>query len=75
MTHARRVGDEASVTGVLEEAPGEPRVQRVGPGDGGREVIDDEVAGHAPEEGPGLLQALDHGVQRLAGGGPHKAVA
>ncbi len=75
MTHARGVGDEASVAGVLEEAPREARVQRVGPGDGGREVIDDEVARHAPEEGPGLLQALDHSVQLLAGGGPHKAVA
>ena len=73
--HARRVGDEASVAGVLEEAPGEARVQRVGHGHGGREVVDDEVAGHSPEEGPGLLQALDHGVQLLAGGGPHKAVA
>ena len=54
MTHARGVGDEAAVAGVLEEAPREARVQRVGPGDGGREVIDDEVARHAPEEGPGL---------------------
>ena len=75
MTHARGVGDEAAVAGVLEEAPREARVQRVGPGDGGREVIDDEVARHAPAEGPGLLQALDHSVQLLAGGGPHKAVA
>ena len=52
MTHARGVGDEAAVAGVLEEAPREARVQRVGPGDGGREVIDDEVARHAPRRRP-----------------------
>ena len=72
--HARGVGDEAAVAGVLEEAPGEARVQRVGPGHGGREVVDDEVAGHAPEAGPGRLQALDHRVQPLARGGPDEAV-
>ena len=72
--HARGVGDEAAVAGVLQEAPREARVQRVGHGHGGREVIDDEVAGHALEAGPGRLQSLDHRVQRLAGGGPDEAV-
>ena len=62
------------MAGVLEEAPREAQVQRVDPGHGGREVIDDEVAGHAPEAGPGRLQALDHCAQLLAGGGPDEAV-
>ena len=72
--HARGVADEAALAGVLEEAPGEARVQRVGPGHGGREVVDHEVAGHALEARPGRLQALDHRVQRLAGGRPDEAV-
>ena len=72
--HASGVGDEALVAGVLEEAPREARMERVGPGDRGREVIDDEVAGRAPEEDPGGLQTLDHRVQRLAGGGSDEAV-
>ena len=74
LAHARGVADEATLAGVLEEAPREARVQRVGPGHGGREVVDHEVAGHALEARPGRLQALDHRVQRLAGGGPDEAV-
>ena len=74
LAHARGVADEATLAGVLEEAPREARVQRVGPGHGGREVVDHEVAGHALEARPGRLQALDHRVQRLAGGRPDEAV-
>ena len=72
--HACRVADEAALAGVLEEAPREARVQRVGHGHGGREVVDDEVAGHALEERPGRLQTLDYRVQPLAGGRPDEAV-
>ena len=72
--HACGVGDEAALAGVLQEAPREARVQRVGPGHGGREVVDDEVAGHALEERPGRLQTLDYRVQPLARGRPDEAV-
>ena len=74
LAHARGVADEAAPAGVLEEAPREARVQRVGPGHGGRKVVDHEVAGHAFEAGPGRLQTLDHRVQPLARGRPDEAV-
>ena len=66
--------EAAGAPRVLEEAPREAWVQRVGPGHSGRDVVDDEVAGHVLEAGPGRLQALDHRVQRLARGGPDEAV-
>ena len=74
VSHPGRVGDEAPVLGVFQEAPGEPGVQRVGPRDRGREVVDDQVLGDAAEEGPGRLQSGDDVFQFLAEGGPDETV-
>ena len=41
MAHARRVGEEAAVLGVVEEAPGRARMEGVGPGHRRREIVDD----------------------------------
>ena len=54
----RRIGQEAAELRVLEEAVSEPRGEWVGSGDGGWEVVEDEMAGNAAEESPGGLQSL-----------------
>ena len=59
MAHAGRVGNEAPVLAVLEEAACDVWTQGVGPGHGGREVVEYQVAGDAAEEGPGRFQPFD----------------
>ena len=74
VTHPCGVGDEATMLGVLQEAPGEPGVQSVGAGHRGGEVVDDQVSGDTAEELPGGFQAGYHILQPLAMGGPDEAV-
>ena len=73
VTHPCGVGDEATMLGVLQEAPGEPGVQSVGTGHRGREVVDDQVSGGAAEELPGGFQAGYYILQPLAVAGPDEA--
>ena len=74
MAHPGRIGDEAPILGVFQEAPGQAGMQGVSSGHGGGEVVDDQVFGNTAEEFPGRLQANDHLIQLLAVGGPKEAV-
>ena len=47
------VDDEAAILGVLEEDAVEARRVAIGPGDDGREIVDDEAPHDAAEERPG----------------------
>ena len=51
VTHPGRIGDEAPVLGVFQEAAGQAGVQGVSAGNRGGEVVDDQVFGNAAEEG------------------------
>ena len=50
MTGPGRVGDEAPVLGVFQEAPGEDGMQRVGHRHRRRAIVDDQVAGMPPKK-------------------------
>ena len=75
VAHPGRIGEEAPALGVLQKAPGQHRIQRVRSHHGGGEVVDDQVPGHAAEEGPGRLQSGDDFGERLLVHGPEEAVA
>src|SRR5918996_6238666 len=55
----RGIDEEATVLGVLEEHAIEAGGIAVGPGDGRREIVDDQAADDAAEEQPGRLQAVE----------------
>jgi hypothetical protein len=61
----RGVGDEAAILRVLEEDAVEAGRVAIGPGDGGREIVDDQAVHDAAEEAPGDLQAVEHGAEIL----------
>lgn len=69
------VDDEAAVLSVLEEDAIEARGVAIGPGDGGREIVEDEAADDAAKEGPGRLQAVEHGGEILAQADGQEGVA
>jgi len=70
-----RVDDEAAGLGVLAEALGEARRDRVGHRHDGAAVVRDDDPEDTAEEGPGLLEPLDHGLEGLAEGQPDERVA
>ena len=74
VTHPGRIGDEAPMLGVLQEATGQAGVQGVSASHRGGEVVDDQVFGYAAEKGPGRFQAGDHFFQLLAVDRPQEAV-
>ena len=74
VSHPGRIGDEAPVLRVFQEAPGQAGMQGISAGHRCGEVVDDQVFGNAAEEFPGRLQAVDHVLQLLAVGGPQEAV-
>jgi len=63
--HSCRVAEEAARLVIFEEVTGRPRLQRVGPGDGRGEVVENQPLRHATEEAPGGLQASDALRQRI----------
>ena len=65
MPHPGRVNEEAPVLGVFQEAPAQARMQGVRPHHYGGEIVDDQVFGHAAEEGPGRLQSGDRNSSDL----------
>src|SRR5581483_39988 len=75
VSRARRIGQEAAVLAVLQEAPRQPRRERVGPGHRRREVVQHQRPRHAAEERPGRLEAGDHLLQRLPEQRPDEGVA
>jgi len=74
VTNAGRIGDEPTALRILQEAAGEPGMQRVGTRHRGRAVVDDQVAGNTAEECPRRLQPCDHVLQLLGVGRPDEAV-
>jgi len=75
MAHPGRVGDEAPELGVLQKAPGQLGGERVGPSDGRRAVVQNQVLGDTGEEAPGGVQPLDDVGQGLVDEGPDEHVA
>lgn len=75
MAHARRVQQEAAGLAVFQERPRRPRVERIGPSDRGREVVEHQALGAALKERPRLLEPLDGRLDRLLGERPQEAVA
>ncbi len=75
LAHARRIDEEAASLAVLEEAPSRPRLQGVGTGDGGGEVVENETFWNPAEEAPGGFQAGDALGERLPQQRPDEAVA
>lgn len=75
MPRPGRVGQEAPLLAVLQEAAGRPRRQRVSTDHGGREVVQDDGARDAAKEGPGGFQPGDDLLQGLLPKRPDEAVA
>src|SRR3990170_4038144 len=75
VTYPRRVGDEAPVLAVLQEAAGNVGIKGIGPGHGRWEIVEDHIAGNTAEEGPGRLQPFNNVPQLLPDQGPDEAVA
>lgn len=60
--------------GIVQPPRREPRVDRVGGGDHGLEVVGDQDLEDTAEESPGRLTAGDHRSQGLGVGQPHEHV-
>ncbi len=70
-----RIDHEAPTAGVLFEGPLEDGVVAIRLRDGCPQVVDDDAPGDAPEEEPGVLQAVDHFPELLGVGDVHVLVA
>ena len=69
------VDDEAAILGVLKEDAVQARRVAIGPRDGRGEIVDDEAAHDAVEEGPGGFEALEHSAEILPQADGQKRVA
>ena len=69
-----RVGAEPDMLGVVQPARRQPRVDRIGLGDHGLQVVGDQHLERAAEERPRRLAAGDHRGQGLGVGQPHEHV-